>query len=148
MLSALRAAVLPRASSSVLALSQARGGGVMADALRRAIQPLRIAQSEYSATSHSNAAAAVLRADDAAAAAAAAYDRHAGATTLLPALAITAWSVLPDLIPSILLVGKGTHRGKNKRPPKKANHGARPCSHVGRRQRKAAAGKLTPPKPR
>ena len=36
----------------------------------------------------------------------------------------------------LLMTGKRpTRSGKNKRPLKKANHGARPCNHVGRRKR-------------
>ena len=58
----------------------------------------------------------------------------------LPALT-AAWTLLPDLMPSLLLVGKKSHRGKNKRKPKRANHGALPCSHVMRRQRAAAMGR-------
>lgn len=65
--------------------------------------------------------------------------RRAVAALLPPFM--TAWTVLPNLIPSIVLVGKKTRNGKNKRIPSKANHGARPCSHVGRRQRAAARGK-------
>ena len=63
------------------------------------------------------------------------------AESLLPPL-ISAWTLLPSLqslIPSILLVGKSKTSGKNKRPPKAPNHGARPCSHVARRQRAAAS---------
>ena len=58
---------------------------------------------------------------------------------------LAAWHMLPraaDLMPSLLLTGRGKWAGKNKRIPKKANHGARPCNHVGRRQRQAAAGKF------
>jgi hypothetical protein len=60
---------------------------------------------------------------------------------LLPPLT-AAWAlVADDLAPHIVLTGKGKHRGKNKRIPKAANHGARPANHVGRRQRAAAAGR-------
>ena len=59
---------------------------------------------------------------------------------LLPPL-LLAWTVLPGLIPSILLIGKKKHHGKNKRMPKKSNHGALPCSHVMRRRRAAALGR-------
>lgn len=64
---------------------------------------------------------------------------------LLPALAMAAWTMFPrmptaDLLPSILLVGKRRTSGKSKRMPKPANHGARPCNHVGRRQRAKAMG--------
>lgn len=64
--------------------------------------------------------------------------------SLLPP-AIAAWTLLPSLqslMPSILLVGKSKVSGKNKRPAKAPNHGARPCSHVGRRQRAAAKGRF------
>ena len=61
-------------------------------------------------------------------------------SALLPPF-MTVWTQLPSLIPSIVFVGKKTRHGKNKRVPSKANHGARPCSHVGRRQRAAARGK-------
>lgn len=77
----------------------------------------------------------------AAAAGSAAAQQAAGA--LLPALT-AAWTLLPDLMPSILNVGKKQHNGKNSRKPKKANHGALPCSHVMRRRRAAAAGRLRP----
>ena len=69
---------------------------------------------------------------------------HAGA---LWAAASGFWALAPALVPemmsSLLLTGKSKHAGKNKRWPKKANHGARPCSHVGRRQRAAAKGRYT-----
>ena len=63
------------------------------------------------------------------------------AAALLPALT-AAWTLLPGLIPSIVFVGKKSHRGKNKRMPKKCNHGARPCSHVMRRRRAAVIGRI------
>ena len=63
------------------------------------------------------------------------------AAALLPALT-AAWTLLPDLMPTIVQVGKKSHRGKNKRMPKKANHGARPCSHVMRRRRAACIGRI------
>ena len=67
------------------------------------------------------------------------------ARMLMPALT-AAVTLLPrattDLIPSILLVGKRRTSGKSKRHPKRANHGARPCNHVGRRQRAAAMGSV------
>ena len=47
-----------------------------------------------------------------------------------------------DLMPSILMTGKRRTSGKSKRHPKPANHGARACNHVGRRQRAAAIGNL------
>ena len=59
---------------------------------------------------------------------------------LLPPLT-AAWTLLPELMPSIVLTGKKKHHGKNKRYPKAANHGARPCSHIGRKQRAAAEGR-------
>ena len=41
------------------------------------------------------------------------------------------------LLPTLLLMtGKSKHHGKNKRPLKPANHGARPCNHVGRHARR------------
>ena len=55
--------------------------------------------------------------------------------------ALTAFSLLPELnFPALLLTGKGKYTGKNKRYPKKANHGARPTSHIGRQQRRKADG--------
>ena len=66
-------------------------------------------------------------------------------STLPPAIAVAAWTLLPSLIPNILLAGKSKWTGKNKRYPNKANHGAKPCSHVGRKQRQAAKGRLRPP---
>ena len=67
------------------------------------------------------------------------------ATAVLPALA-AAWTLFPpvlaDLMPSILMTGKRRTSGKSKRHPKPANHGARACNHVGRRQRAAAIGNL------
>jgi hypothetical protein len=60
---------------------------------------------------------------------------------VLPALT-AAWTLLPSLVPAVVFIGKAKHRGKNKRPPKPANHGSRPCSHVGRRQRAAARGRF------
>ena len=66
--------------------------------------------------------------------------RHA-APTLLPQLA--AVCALPfNLIPTIVQIGKSKYSGKNKRIPKKANHGARPCSHVMRRRRAAVHGRI------
>lgn len=50
--------------------------------------------------------------------------------------------LLGGLIPSLLLTGKRKTSGKSKRFPKPANHGARPCNHVGRRQRAAAIGNV------
>jgi hypothetical protein len=50
--------------------------------------------------------------------------------------------LLAGLIPSLLLTGKRKTSGKSKRFPKPANHGARPCNHVGRRQRAAAIGNV------
>ena len=45
------------------------------------------------------------------------------------ASAMAAW-------PLLLMVGKKNHHGKNKRKLKPANHGARPCNHVGRQKRR------------
>jgi hypothetical protein len=59
---------------------------------------------------------------------------------LLPALSAMA-TLLPGLMPSLLLTGKSKWSGKNKRHPKAANHGSRPASHIGRRQRAAAKGR-------
>jgi len=42
----------------------------------------------------------------------------------------------PLLEALLLMVGKRTHRGKNKRPVKPANHGARPCNSRGRKARR------------
>ena len=70
-------------------------------------------------------------------------DAQQAAAALLPALT-AAWTLVPDLVPSLLHVGKGKHHGKNKRMPKKANHGARPCSHVMRRRRAAVIGRIKP----
>lgn len=46
-----------------------------------------------------------------------------------PILSYSAFQYFPliSLIPSIL------YKGRNKRWPKKANHGTRPCNHVARR---------------
>ena len=41
--------------------------------------------------------------------------------------------ILPALV---FMVGKTKRSGKNKRIPKPANHGSKPCSHVGRRMRR------------
>ena len=65
--------------------------------------------------------------------------RVAGA--LLPPIT-AAFTIASDLMPAIVLTGKKKHHGKNKRYPKAANHGARPCSHIARKQRAAAAGKF------
>ena len=65
--------------------------------------------------------------------------RAAGA--VLPSIT-AAFTILPDLLPAMVLTGKKKHHGKNKRYPKKANHGALPCSHVMRKQRWAAQGKV------
>uniref|UniRef100_A0A7S2NGJ0 Uncharacterized protein n=1 Tax=Haptolina brevifila TaxID=156173 RepID=A0A7S2NGJ0_9EUKA len=62
------------------------------------------------------------------------------ANLALPAIT-AAFTLLPNLIPAILLTGKGKSSGKSKRMPKPANHGSRPCNHVGRRQRAAARGR-------
>ena len=70
---------------------------------------------------------------------------HNVAIAMLPAFA-AAWTLFPaalaDLVPGIVMIGKRRTSGKSKRHPKPANHGARPCNHVGRKQRAAAAGNL------
>ena len=64
------------------------------------------------------------------------------AALVLPPLT-AAWALLPSFLnPTIVLTGKGKYKGKNKRHPKPANHNARPCSHIARRQRAAAAGRF------
>ena len=62
------------------------------------------------------------------------------AQVVLPAL-IAGMTLLPNLVPSLLLTGKGKNTGKSNRRPKAANHGARPCNHVGRHRRSRAAGR-------
>ena len=62
-------------------------------------------------------------------------DGYRAAAALLPPLT-AALTLLPNLMPSIVMVGKKKHRGKNKRMPKAANHGARPCNSTGRRWRR------------
>ena len=113
-----------------------RGTDVAAAALTA---PLRLAVPTIYSTGDALAASS-------SAAAAATHEATAAretAVALLPALT-AAWTLsqgISDLVPSILLVGKKSHRGKNKRMPKKANHGALPCSHVMRRRRAAALGR-------
>jgi len=70
------------------------------------------------------------------------------APQLLPAL-VAVSTLLPGIVwDGLLLTGKGKYTGKNKRHPKKCNHGARPCSHIARRQRAAADGRTKyKPKP-
>ncbi|KAL1514835.1 hypothetical protein AB1Y20_003920 [Prymnesium parvum] len=56
-----------------------------------------------------------------------------------PALALggtMTWTLADDAaLPALLLMtGKRKSAGKNKRIPKPANHGSRPCNHVGRRR--------------
>lgn len=41
----------------------------------------------------------------------------------------------PWASPLLLMSGLSKKSGKNKRPLKRANHGARPCNHVGRKSR-------------
>ena len=143
----LRTLLAPRAASRVSSLLCATD---MASAATSRLQhmsadfyhaaaPRRWAEARECTTSYIEAAASTtdVTANEAA--------KMHGTSTLVPALAITAWTLLPDLIPHILLVGKRTSAGKNKRYPSKANHGSRPCSHVGRRQRAAAKGRLRPP---
>jgi len=69
------------------------------------------------------------------------------ARAVLPAL-VAGMTLLPNLVPSLLLTGKGKNTGKSNRMPKAANHGSRPCNHVGRHRRARAAGryKYTPRK--
>ena len=71
------------------------------------------------------------------------------AALLVPPLtAAASLPLLRDLMPTIVLTGKGKYKGKNKRHPKPANHNARPCSHIARRQRAAAEGRFKyKPKP-
>ena len=78
--------------------------------------------------------------EDVGAAAGGAAAQRAAAALLPPLTA--ALTLLPNLMPSIVMVGKKKHRGKNKRMPKAANHGARPCSHVMRRRRAAVIGRI------
>ena len=62
-------------------------------------------------------------------AAASAWSSCAHAVWVNWASAMAAW-------PLLLMVGKKNHHGKNKRKLKPANHGARPCNHVGRQRRR------------
>ena len=76
-------------------------------------------------------------------AAAGALAAQQAAGSLLPAL-MAGMTLLADVMPSIVMIGKKKHRGKNKRRPTSANHGARPCSHVMRRRRAAVLGRIKP----
>ena len=64
-----------------------------------------------------------------------------GTSLWLPAVQFFSLAWTP-LMPAILMTGKSKASGKNKRFPKAANHGSRPCSHIGRRQRAAAIGRV------
>lgn len=102
--------------------------------------PLRALAARWLAQASPALSALLPRAPDAAAARAAAPSGAMWPWQLAPALT-AACSLLPELnFPSIVLVGKKKHHGKNKRYPKPANHGARPANHIGRHQRWKARG--------
>ena len=125
-------------------------GSARLDPMNRLLTPLRLAPPRACAAlvhattpasaELSLAAASSSAAPAASAPAAAPSSASALLSALLPALT-AAWT-LPGLIPSLLLTGKGKRSGKSKRHPKAANHGARPCNHVGRKQRAAALGNV------
>jgi len=108
--------------------------------LAAALRLLSPPRSALLLSSDSGSSSSELAASSSYAAGEAAAREDVSSPLALPALT-AAWTLLPDLMPSLLLVGKKSHRGKNKRKPKRANHGALPCSHVMRRQRAAAMGR-------